>query len=112
MIWINWQKGRQGTGYFKKKLFESHSGILCDLYLLKYPEGCHIPKHKDEIGFGKKHYRVNLVLKPAKKGGEFICEKTIINLPFLKVFRPDLSEHEVTKVEKGNRYILSFGLAL
>lgn len=109
---INWEEGRQGTGYLKKKLFENHTGILFDLYLLKFPEGCHIPKHKDEIGFGKKHYRINIILKGAKKGGKFICEKTILNLPFIKIFRPDLYEHEVTKIEKGNRYTLSFGVVL
>ncbi len=109
---INWEYGRQGTGYLKKKLFENHSGLLFDLYLLKFPKGCFIPKHRDEIGFGKRHLRVNIILKGAKKGGKFICEKSIINLPFIKVFRPDLYEHEVTKIEEGTRYVLSFGAVI
>lgn len=109
---MKWEEGRQGTGYLKKKIFENYSGILFDLYLLKFPEGCHIPKHKDEIGFGKKHYRVNIILKGAKKGGKFKINKTILNLPFIKVFRPDLHEHEVTRVEEGTRYLLSFGLVI
>lgn len=114
---MKWETGRQGTGYFKHKIFEKKSGFLCDLYLLKYPKGAHVPPHKDEVGFGK-HYRANLVLWPAREGGQFaysIVEWTknpsmvLLHLPFLKVFRPDLLTHVVTKVEKGTRYVLSFG---
>lgn len=103
---MKWQEGRQKTGYLNKKLFES-TRFSFDLYLLKFPENSYIPKHQDAVSSGK-HYRVNLILKEAE-GGEFKCKNTILNWRFLKIFRPDINEHEVTKVTKGTRYVLSFG---
>lgn len=52
---------------------------------------------------------MNIIIKRARAGGEFICENTIINHPRLKYFRPDIYEHAVTPVTKGTRYVLSFG---
>jgi len=117
---MRWEEGRQGTGYLKKKLLESHSWFLFDLYLLKFPEGAYVPPHKDEVGYGLRHYRVNLILWPAKRGGEFKIDYTnwitvirpFVNWPFLKIFRPDRLTHSVTLVEEGTRYVLSLGFVL
>lgn len=107
---INWKEGRQGTGYFNYKV-ASNTRFLFDIYLVKFPVGCCLPAHVDEVETGK-HYRVNIILWPALKGGKFRCENCIVDLPFLKIFRPDVNEHEVTLIEKGTRYILSFGFIL
>ncbi len=82
--------------------------IKFDLYLLKFPEGCKITPHKDEVKKGK-HYRVNIILKKAKEGGIFKCEKPIYESNRIKIFRPDKNIHEVTEVKKGSRYLLSLG---
>lgn len=116
---MQWDRGRQDTGYFKKKVFDSlfkhpfkKDGVAgCDLYLLKFPEKSYLPKHKDEVTFGR-HFRFNLILKPAKEGGKFFCEKSIIDWPFLKVFNPDANEHSLSEVTKGTRYVLSFGFVI
>ena len=46
--------------------------IKFDTYLLKSPEGSEVKPHKDKVLSGK-HYRLNLILKRAEQGGEFIC---------------------------------------
>lgn len=49
------------------------------------------------------------MLKHAEEGGEFICENLIINYSRIKLFRPDVEQHQVLKINKGTRYILSIG---
>ncbi|OUL56381.1 hypothetical protein [Pseudoalteromonas ulvae] len=105
---FRWQTGRQGTGYEKMLLGTAKWPIKFDLYLLKFPEGCEVPPHTDKVQCGR-HYRLNVVLKAAKSGGDFICDSSIINTRRIKLFRPDLCEHSVTKVESGNRYVFSLG---
>lgn len=39
-----------------------------DCYILKYPEGSEIPPHTDPVP-GRKHWRMNVVLKRATVGG-------------------------------------------
>ena len=85
--------------------------IGLDLYLLKFAEGIEVPEHTDVVK-GKKHYRVNIILKRPKSGGEFVCSKTILNLNRVKVFRPDLYAHSVTKIRAGSRFCLSIGVAI
>lgn len=82
--------------------------VKFDCYLLKFPQGCTVPPHRDTVSNGR-HYRLNIVLKKAKKGGEFICDAPIYQSARIKLFRPDICEHAVTKVELGNRYLLSVG---
>ena len=106
--WLKWQKGRQGTGYDKILLAQNDKIIPFDCYLLRFPEGVSIPPHKDKVQRGK-HYRLNMILKKSKSGGEFLAEKSIINLPRIKLFRPDLYTHEVTTVKGGSRWVLSVG---
>lgn len=106
---LPWKTGRQNTGYKKILLFQLFNMIDC--YLLYYTEGDYIPEHIDEVN-NKKHYRGNLVLLAPKLGGIFWCDKSIIDLPRLKLFRPDLYKHGLTKIEKGYRLVLSFGVAI
>lgn len=39
-----------------------------------------------------------------------MCESPIYESARIKLFRPDVSKHAVSKVIKGNRYLLSIGL--
>lgn len=105
------QKGRQGSGYEKLKLW-SIEKLKTDAYIIKYPEGSSITPHTDPVD-GNKHYRLNLVLKRARVGGLFRCSMPILAVgQRLFVFRPDEQEHEVSTIEEGSRWVLSLGLAL
>lgn len=108
---FSWQKGRQDSGYEKLKLISNPWILPFDLYLLRFPEGSEVPYHTDPISDGA-HYRCNLYLKKADKGGEFLCDRTIFSSRILTIFRPDVYMHAVTKVESGCRYVLSFGFVL
>lgn len=110
-MFFNWINGRQNTGYKKITFLSSKFLIPYDLHLLKFEKGSFIPNHIDSVDYGK-HYRVNIILKNAKKGGNFICKNPIFETKRIKFFRPDISEHSVSEVIEGNRYVLSFGFIL
>lgn len=77
-------------------------------YLVRYPEGHKVVPHVDMVSGGEL-YKLNCVLVKPGKGGEFICEKNIFNLfGRLYLFRPDLYQHRVSRIERGNRWLLSF----
>ena len=105
---FRWKNGRQETGYEKMFLGGSHWPFKFDMYLLKFSEGSEIPEHKDEVSGGR-HYRFNIILKKAKMGGEFKCLNPILETQRIKLFRPDISSHSVSKIISGNRYVLSIG---
>ena len=105
---FRWERGRQKSGYDKMLLCGATWPIKFDTYLLKFPEGSEITSHVDKVTSGK-HYRLNIVIKSAEIGGEFICSHAIFASKRIKLFRPDISSHQVTKVIKGNRYLLSIG---
>lgn len=79
-------------------------------YLVCYPEGHKVVPHLDMTARGRL-YKLNCLLIKPRSGGEFACEKHIFNL-FGRVilFRPDLYQHHVSKIERGNRWLLSFAL--
>jgi hypothetical protein len=79
-----------------------------DSYLIRYPEGSEISPHVDPVQAGR-HYRLNIVLKAPRAGGEFICATPIFATKRIKLFRPDACEHSVTRVIGGSRYVLSIG---
>lgn len=108
---LKWIKGRQGTGYMKMLIITSSWPLKFDAYLLKFPEGTEIPPHKDPVN-NFKHFRLNIIIKKAKQGGEFVCKKPIFSSSRIKLFRPDKSEHSVKKVKEGTRLLLSIGWAL
>lgn len=105
---FRWQKGRQNTGYDKMLLGGGAWPNPFDIYLLRFREGDEIPPHVDQVKSGA-HYRLNLILKRSESGGEFCCRDPIFESARVKYFRSDLSEHSVSRVVKGNRYVLSIG---
>jgi hypothetical protein len=108
---FRWQSGRQSSGYDKMLLLTAPWPVPFDSYLIRYPEGSGIPPHTDPVEHGR-HYRLNIVVKSSDSGGEFVCAKPIYSSRRIKLFRPDLCEHSVTKVQGGSRYILSVGWVL
>jgi len=103
----NWESGRQGTGYLKYLLI---AGYFCYLYLLKFPTRSYVPEHTDPVP-GVRHIRLNIILRHANEGGEFKCEgKLLINWSRVKLFRPDIQKHSVSRVKKGERLVLSLGV--
>lgn len=110
---LNWEPGRQGTGYEKLKIWERwkyFSPYKWDIYLLRYRVGAGIPKHRDPAP-KHKHYRLNIYLWNAQAGGVPEHEHVILSTRFFTLFRPDLYDHSVSTVTKGVRYVLSFGFS-
>lgn len=105
---LRWRNGRQHTGYEKMLLLANPFNLPFDCYLLRYRSGAEIPDHTDPVD-DKKHFRLNLVLRKAKAGGEFLCSEPIYESERIKYFRPDLARHSVSLVEEGTRYVLSIG---
>jgi hypothetical protein len=101
---FKWEIGRQNSGYHKLKLF---SFYRADCYLLFYPINSFIQPHIDKVK--GKHFRINLILRQAIKGGVFFCSNPIINWKRIKIFRADISEHGLTNIEQGTRLVLSIG---
>ena len=104
---FRWLSGRQLTGYKTMLLLESHS-LHLDAYLIKYPVGSVIPDHIDKVE-ARDHYRINVILRQADKGGEFQCSKCLFETRRIKFFRPDQERHSVTQIEEGWRLVLSIG---
>ncbi len=105
---FKWEKGRQGSGYDKLLLLTGKWPIPFDFYLLRFPEGSSIAPHKDPTTTGK-HFRLNIIVKECGYGGKFLCDNPIFQSRRMNLFRPDISEHSVTKVCFGTRYVLSIG---
>jgi hypothetical protein len=108
---FRWQRGRQGTGYDKMLLLTAPWPVPFDTYLIRYPEGSESPPHTDPVSSGR-HYRLNVILKSPKSGGEFVCATPLFSSKRIKLFRPDACEHSVTRVVGGSRYVLSVGWVL
>lgn len=106
-----WQRGRQAGGYDRMLLATARWPLPFDCYLIRYPDGSHIPPHTDPVSEGR-HYRLNIVLKSPRSGGEFLCANPIFATRRIKLFRPDQCEHSVTRVEGGSRYVFSIGWVL
>jgi hypothetical protein len=100
--------GRIRSGYEKLEIY-AFSNFDC--YIIRLKEKAYIPNHRDFIP-NKNHFRVNIVLKKAEVGGLFVCDEGYSILDRIFLFRPDVSEHSVTEVVSGTRYVLSFGLAI
>lgn len=107
--WLRWEKGRQEGSYSKMLLIpEWLSNFLnADAYLLKFPVGSSVIKHKDPVQEGYKHYRMNITLSGKGKGRMYILGP-IIRFWRIEIFRPDLYEHGLEPI-KGKIYMLSFG---
>lgn len=92
-------------------LATARSPVHFDLYVLRYPKGSRVPAHIDPVAGGR-HFRLNLVLREAARGGHFSCTQPLFETRRIKVFRPDLSEHAVSEIEQGSRLVLSLGWVL
>lgn len=108
---FRWQRGRQAGGYDKMLLLTAAWPLRFDSYLIRYPAGAQIAPHTDPVQSGR-HYRLNVVLKASPAGGQFLCQSPLFASGRIKLFRPDLSEHSVTPVIGGSRYVLSIGWVL
>ncbi len=106
--WLRWRSGRQRSGYEKMLLFANPYFVPFDCYLLRFRPGAEIAEHTDPVS-EKKHYRLNIIIRRARSGGEFICSDPIYESRRIKLFRPDRSPHAVTRVIEGTRYVLSVG---
>ena len=90
-----------------RALFQSRR---LSIYLVRYSAGHKIMPHVDMVSEGRL-FKLNCVLVKPESGGEFICEKNIFNLfGRIILFRPDLHRHRVSRIERGNRWLLSFAL--
>jgi len=108
---FRWQRGRQGTGYDKMLLLAAPWPVPFDCYLIRYPEGSEISSHTDPVTSGR-HYRLNIILKSPRSGGEFVCAAPLFATKRIKLFRPDACQHSVTRVVGGSRYVFSLGWVL
>ncbi|MCL1148686.1 2OG-Fe(II) oxygenase [Shewanella ulleungensis] len=90
-----------------KTIFSSR---VFSVNLVTYQENHRVMTHVDPVQQGR-YYKFNVVIKQPQVGGVFTCEKYIINL-FNRVylFRPDLYEHSVTKIQSGKRVLLSIAV--
>lgn len=105
---FRWERGRQLSGYDKMLLLYGLWPLPFDMYVLRFPEGSEIGPHTDPVSENQ-HYRLNIVVWKAREGGEFQCKNPIYETSRIKYFRPDMSEHSVSKVVQGNRYVFSVG---
>ena len=104
-------EGRQGTGYDKLFLAPGPFPRMgFDLHLLRFRTGTHVPRHRDPAT--GRHYRVNIVLRAADQGGVFSCARPLLDWPRVKIFRPDVEPHSVSRIEAGERWLLSLGVVL
>lgn len=104
---FKWELGRGMSGYDKLLLCCS-SRLKFDCWILRFKEGSYIDPHVDAVKSGK-HYRLNIILRKAEEGGEFICFKVIWKFWRVVLFRPDIAVHRVKPIIKGTRYVLSIG---
>ena len=80
------------------------------VYLVRYSAGHAIVPHVDMVSEGRL-YKLNCVLIKPESGGEFSCERNLFNLfGRIVLFRPDLYRHEVSRIKRGRRWLLSFAL--
>lgn len=105
---FRWRPGRQGTAYEKMLLLVSPLPLTFDMYLLRWADGAEVPQHKDPAPIGGRHFRLNVLLKAPRAGGQFLCEDTIFATRRITFFRPDLVEHSLTR-SYGPGYMLSIG---
>ncbi len=122
-----YEPGRQGTGYEKLSLRNTHETQALrqrclvalglpedtghDAYIVRYPAGTSIPLHKDDAPLASEHHRINCMVLPAVRGGELYVGGELCDLRARDAytFRPDLEEHEVSEVLAGVRAIFSVG---
>jgi hypothetical protein len=109
-LWC-WERGRQGSGYWKLPLAYSKK-FRFDAYILRLPAGTDVPLHSDPSPTGFEHHRINITLRSAKAGGVTYLkssEGTSDTAARHYHFRPDLIRHSVSLIEQGEVWLLSIG---
>lgn len=103
---FTWLPGRQANCLYYKWcfLYRRIGRWGFDGYILKYPAGSVLPTHKDKVD--GKMWRLNISLSG---DSIFYCDKEILNLGFIHIFRPDLYDHSLIVWKKT--YKLSIGIA-
>src|SRR6266403_2262952 len=71
-LWT-WANGRSKTGYGKLTLCYWSWLIPWHILILRFPQGSRIPLHFDKMK-GRRHYRLNLIVRQAIDGGDFIIK--------------------------------------
>ena len=104
---FRWIQGRQSETEYRKFCFLNIKvwKFGFDGYLLKYEPNTELKPHVDKV-VGK-HYRLNLTIYGKSI---FKCEKEIVSLPFLHIFRPDLYTHSLTTQTKTLKLSLGFAI--
>lgn len=99
---MTWEVGRQGQGYRKKRIF---SFINVDMYLIAFDKGFKLPMHTDAVS-GKKHYRLNILLK----GEDAYIGNYIFKFWRIILFRSD-QIHGTVELTR-DRLLLSIGAVI
>lgn len=109
MKMFTWIPGRQIGSYWK---FPILAFFLCDIYILRFPKGCSVIKHKDPVSEGFNHYRLNILLKKSRDPNDrmYTLGKVYRWWRF-EVFRPDLYEHGLCPIS-DSMWLLSLGCRL
>ena len=111
-MFLRWQRGRQAGSYSKLALIPVWLSKLinADAYILSFPAGCSVVKHRDPVAEGYKHYRINFVLK--RPGSQrMYCLGPVKRFGRIEIFRPDLYEHGLEPIARS-MYMLSFGIRI
>lgn len=105
--WLKWEAGRQAGSYSKMLLIPVWLSTLLntDAYLLSFPEGSSVIKHRDPVAPGYRHYRMNIRLWGQ---GRMYILGPIRRWWRIEIFRPDLYDHGLTPIRRP-MYMLSFG---
>lgn len=108
-MFLRWEKGRQQGSYSKLALIPIWLSKLinADAYILSFPAGCSVMKHRDPVAEGYSHYRMNITIWQTGSGRMY-CLGPVKRFWIFEVFRPDLYEHGLQPIE-GSMYMLSFG---
>jgi hypothetical protein len=102
------EKGNRDTGYRLVDLLGFHIGTFqFRLILGRYPEGASQPPHVDVL-HTQDIYRVVVVLKNAKAGGELYVPNADFQLGERVYFFNPKYQHQVLPVLEGVRYSLLF----
>ena len=108
--WLKWIRGRQEGSYSKLALFPQWLSVLlnADAYLLSFPAGCSVMKHKDPVAPGYNHHRLNITLKRASYKERMYILGPVKRWGRVEIFRPDLYEHGLAPITE-HMFMLSFG---
>jgi len=101
-----WKKGKEEGSYSRIVFLNT---FLFDCYILKFPIGCSVMRHKDTKIRTHKQYRLNVVLK--KSSNDVYVEGPTKKWWRFEFFRPDTYFHGLRPIT-DTMYMLSVGYRL